>query len=353
MKTCHLPAILILLPLLLLRCEQQGDDPQTPFLEILSPTDISETGFILHWRLNHPGNVRTLVLEISRDSEFGQLVFTRNLDDTGMEYLEIKGLRGAVQYYYRFHLMNDTDTLHTSEAARVETSYMQQSLKLVTSDSFELSANMAFLESLQGQRPGVILMHEFGVWINPWIGSDLLKRLVSEGYICLTFFFRGHGTSTPVDDLNDLLANREMLARDLQAALDHMILNEERCSGELALVGGSMGAIMALAGNGYDEVLTSVALSPVRDGVHTIFPEMTLRSVYYMAGELDVHPDRNVDFPAEAKALYKMTEEPRKLDIIPGTPDHGSNLLGRDSLVLSVADWILEQLPLPADLFVP
>ena len=186
-------------------------------------------------------------------------------------------------------------------------------------------------------------MHEFGVWVNPWIGSDLMKQLVAEGYVCLTFFFRGHGTSTPVDDLMDLINDKSLLAKDLQAAIEFMNQHELVSSGKLGLVGGSLGDIMALAVNGYEEVLTSCALSPVSDGVFVIFPDMTLSSVYYLVGELDIHDEPAVDFPAETNVLFKLSDEPRKLDIISGTSDHGSNLLSRDSLNTSIRAWILER----------
>jgi dienelactone hydrolase len=189
-------------------------------------------------------------------------------------------------------------------------------------------------------------MHEFGVWVNPWVGSDILKQLVSEGYVCLTFFFRGHGTSTPVDNLMDLINDKSLLANDLKAAIGYLNGHELVSAGELGLMGGSMGATMALAGNGFEEVKTSVALSPGSDGVLVIFPGMTLSSVYYLVGELDIHEDPAVNFPAEASSLFDLTEEPKKLDLIAGTSDHGSNLLSRDSLNTSVKNWILESLPL-------
>ena len=73
---------------------------------------------------------------------------------------------------------------------------------------------------------------------------------------------------------------------------------------------------------------------------------MTLTSVYYLAGELDIREDPAVNCPAEAQDLYDISVDPRKLDIIPGTADHGSNLLSRDSLNTSIRDWILETVPL-------
>jgi len=198
---------------------------------------------------------------------------------------------------------------------------------LTTEDSYTLSGKLAYLETLSGSRPGIILMHEFGVWVNPWIGSELMRQLVAEGYVCFTFFFRGHGTSTRVDDIMDLINNMSLLATDLQTAIDYVNTHELVSTSNLGLVGGSMGGIMALAGNGYEEVRTSVALSPVIDGVFLIFPKMTLSSVYLLAGELDINEELAINCPAETQSLYDISEDPRKLDIIPGTADHSSNLL--------------------------
>ncbi len=51
---------------------------------------------------------------------------------------------------------------------------------------------------------------------------------------------------------------------------------------------------MVLAGNGYDEVLTSVSLSAPANGLCQIFPNMTLSSVFLLAGELDKSEASNV-----------------------------------------------------------
>jgi hypothetical protein len=53
-----------------------------------------------------------------------------------------------------------------------------------------------------------------------------------------------------------LINDKSLLAKDLQAAIEYMNAHE-LVSGTLGLIGGSMGAIMALAGNGYEEVLSS------------------------------------------------------------------------------------------------
>ena len=300
----------------------------------------------MNWSLSTQNGFQSIAVEIATDIEMITKVKYVTTEDITSLSIQIDGLKGASKYFYRISLLDNGIPVFQSSIKEVYTSYRMDNVDLVIEDNYTLSSKLAYLESLSGSRPGIILMHEFGVWVNPWVGSDLLKKLVAEGYVCLTFFNRGHGTSTPVDDLMELINDKSLLAKDLKAAIDYMNEHELVYSGKLGLVGGSMGAIMALAGNGYDEVLSSVALSPTVDGVFVIFPGMTLSSVYYLVGELDIHDDPAVDFPAETNALYDLTDEPKKLDIIPGTSDHGSNLLSRDSLNTSILDWILERNPL-------
>jgi len=345
----YLSVFPILLLLMLGSCEiggGGGGEPDPPSLKVESPSNITETGFQVNWTFNTTYGFNSIAVSISEDENMDQISKYLETQNTFAQSLQVEGLEGAKTYYYTISLLDNGIIVFTSEINLVETSYKVESIQLITEDEFTLSGKLAYLESLEGSRPGIIMMHEFGVWVNPWLGSDLLKQLVAEGYVCLTFFFRGHGTSDPVDDLWDLLNNRELLGKDLQAAVGFMNEHDKVSSGKLGLVGGSIGATMALAGNGYEEVVSSVALSPASDGVFLIFPNMTLSSVYYLAGELDVKEDPPADFPTDAQNLYDMTEDPRKLDIIPGTADHGSNLLSRDSLTTSVLDWILERNPL-------
>ncbi len=329
-------------------CEIGGGgvgEPDIPSLKVLAPTNITETGFQLNWTLNTQDGFQTIAVRISEDEDMEQTSKFLETENIFSQSMQVDGLEGSTIYYYTISLIDNGIIIFTSDIRTAGTSIPMENITLLTEDSFSLSGKLAYLESIPGSRPGIILMHEFGVWVNPWLGSDLMRQLVAEGYVCLTFFFRGHGTSDPAD-LMELVNDRIQLTRDLQAAIDFMNEHEKVTSGKLGLVGGSMGAIMALAGNGYEEVLTSVALSANRDGVFLIFPDMTLSSVYYLAGELDVSGDLTADFPAEANALYSITEEPRKLDIIPGSDDHGSNLLSRDSLNASVLEWIMEMNPL-------
>jgi hypothetical protein len=320
-------------------------DPQ-PVLKILTVTDVSETGFQINWSIENPFGFQSIAVQLARNEDLSQSLSYVLIDDVSTTQLLVENLDGATEYFYKVYLLNNGNAVAESEVKIAETAYYTESIELTTGDDFTLTGSLAYLKSVQGRRPGIIMMHEFGVWVNPWVGSDLLKHLVADGYICLTFFFRGHGTSTPVDDLMDLINNRNLIAEDLKTAVAYLNAHEMVSQGELGLVGASMGATMALAGNGYEEVLTSVALSPVREGVYLLFPDMTLKSAYYLVGELDIAGDPAIDFLVEAQNLYELTEEPRKLNNIPGTADHGTELLSRDSLNTSIETWFLEKLPM-------
>jgi hypothetical protein len=318
-------------------------DPE-PVLKVLSPSQITESSFQINWSIENPVGFQSIGVQVATNEDMSNSVTYVQIDDIATDHLLVDNLAGASLYYYKVSLSDNGSATVESEIKSIETAYKTESINLVTEDDYTLKGKLAYLESLSGPRPGIIMMHEFGVWVNPWIGSPLLRQMVSEGYMVLSFFFRGHGTSTPVDDLMELINDKSLLTKDLQSAIDFM-KSHELSTGELGLIGGSMGAIMALAGNGYEEVLTSVALSPTQDGVFLIFPDMKLTSVYYLVGELDIHDDPAVDFPLETQSLYEITSEPRKLNLIPGTSDHGSNLLTRDSLNASIKNWFLEQLP--------
>lgn len=111
-------------------------------------------------------------------------------------------------------------------------------------------------------------------------------------------------------------------------------------STNLALVGASLGAIMAVAGNGFEEVKTSVSVSGIEDGIYEIFPGMNISSVLYMVGELDIHESSNSNFPEEAQSMYDITHEPKKLIIVSGASAHGTELLGSETLISEIIEWV-------------
>ena len=168
---------------LMASCEQGGGgggaDPETPSLMFLPPSNISETGFQLNWSLNTQFGFQSISVDLSEDKEMAKIIKHVETGDISTEYVLISGLQGATPYYYRVSLLNDGIQVFNSEIKTAETSYRMDNFDLVTEDSYTLSSKLAYLESVSGSRPGIILMHEFGVWVNPWIGSDLMKQLVA------------------------------------------------------------------------------------------------------------------------------------------------------------------------------
>ncbi len=104
------------------------------------------------------------------------------------------------------------------------------------------------------------------------------------------------------------------------------------------LAGGSLGAIMSIAGNGYEEVKCTVALSGARLGINAIFEEFDITNAFFASGELDNGGE--IDFASEAEKLYQMAVEPKKLMILEGRAEHGSNLLMSKSLNAEILSWI-------------
>lgn len=109
----------------------------------------------------------------------------------------------------------------------------------------------------------------------------------------------------------------------------------------LSLIGGSLGAIMAIAGNGYPEVKTSVALSGSTLGMYSVFPSMVVNSAFFIAAENDA-TSQGINFATEAQFLYQASEDPKKLKIIPNSNEHGTALLTVPGLDQEIMEWIEE-----------
>jgi dienelactone hydrolase len=158
------------------------------------------------------------------------------------------------------------------------------------------------------------------------------------------FNFRGHGNSSPVNDLGQLLIDKSLVAKDLDAVFHHMKADVHVDSTRFGLIGASIGATMAVAGNGYKGVKTSVALSGLQDGIYTLFPGMLIQSTLYIVGEKDVSASLNVDFAKDAQYMYNQTGDPKKLIIVPGSEYHGTELLKVAGISKEIVEWISAKL---------
>lgn len=337
--------IFTLLVLMGISCEK-AEDTEPTTIEVLKPSHVSETEFQLNWSVSNT-KYESVRVELSFQKDFDSVDETHKIPDNEHNSLILTDRKGATRYYYRVKLISDGIVVAESEVWVVTTTYLMENASFTTLDGLTLNGKIAYLESITEPKPGIIMMHELGVFVNPWIDSPTMMNLVSEGYVCMTFFNRGHGSSSKIDGgLMSLIEDKSGISEDLRSAIAFIAEHKKVTPDNLGLIGASMGGIMALAGNGYGEVKTSVSLSAPADGVFYIFPNMTLTSAYYLAGELDRNEASNIDVAKDAENLFKMTESPKKLSILPGISAHGTSLLSYGNLESEVLDWFLETLPI-------
>jgi alpha-beta hydrolase superfamily lysophospholipase len=234
------------------------------------------------------------------------------------------------------------DSVVLSEVKSVTTGYRSEIVSFTTEDGLTIAGKLFYLEHISATRPGIIFMHELGAFVNNWKGADVVINLVARGYVCLVIDFRGHGQSSPWDlpvDEGEVEEFINVLDQDLIAAMAFLKEYHTVDPNNLALVGGSLGGIMALAGNGFEEIKASVALSAPRLGVNSIFPDHQINAALFIAGELDINPVTGKNFADEAVIMHGQAAEPKKLIILDGRTDHGTELLS-PSINQEIIDWI-------------
>lgn len=184
-------------------------------------------------------------------------------------------------------------------------------------------------------------MHELTRSSSSWNNEKVVAQFISQNYACLLFDFRGHGKSDyyplPVE-FSQVEPYIFQARNDVIAAVEFMKSSDLVLTNKIALIGGSLGGIMSIAASGFEEVKSTVALSASQLGIYSIFPDLEMRSIFFVAGEMDVSDYNN--FAEQANLMYQVTKEPKKLKIISGNSDHGTRLLQSTGLKEEIVDWI-------------
>lgn len=319
----------------LLSCNKTEEEQPQLTISIEPETEVSETGFKVHWTTNYT-DIQSVKVEVSQQLDFASILKTVTVNNPLAESQMITGLSGASIYFYRIIFQVDGQTI-VSDSKQKTTSYETESVTFTTSDDYKIAARIKYLKSNTNKGPGIICMHELGAFVNNWNNTDLVTNLIAQGYVCMVFDFRGHGQSEDFD-LQEILDDVGVVAPDLAASMNYLKNHQAVAPDKIVLMGGSLGALMSIAGNGYDEVKCTVALSGARMGIYSIFPDQVISNAFFVAGELDIV--ENTDFAEEASALYDIAAEPKKVKIISGTPAHGTELLGVKGLTQEIEDWV-------------
>lgn len=163
---------------------------------------------------------------------------------------------------------------------------------------------------------GVVLAHMRGSNQTSW--APYARELTRDGYLVLTFNFRGYGRS-------EGSRQSALLGRDVVAAAT--FLREKRGIEKPALVGASMGGTAALVAAQDNDISGVVTLSaPANfEGLDalSVVGSLTMPKLLLASNEDEAAS-------TSAEELYKAASPPRQIEILAGST-HGTDMLsGRE-----------------------
>jgi alpha/beta superfamily hydrolase len=327
-------------------CEKDSD----PDLEvnIINPSEVLETGFTLNWEINST-EYDSLIIEVSYKFDFSELVVREVISEKAAYSQAINGLKGKTSYYCRIIAWSHNKS-YTSDTMDVMTDCTSEGVRFMTSDNFELAGTVYYLDNGRPKKPGIIFMHEFAYKsgnpeyfyvANGWVSTRAMNELIASDYVCMFFYFRGHGDSQDFDILK-LPDDPKYLNSDLKAALSFLQNHERVYADSIALIGASIGSRVAVMGNCLDGVITSVPVSYSHGWAYDYnCPGTKPGNILIIAGENEQVPTLgSIDWAAEALAFYNECNEPKKLYIEPEATEHGTNLLNYPQVNTEIIDWI-------------
>lgn len=188
--------------------------------------------------------------------------------------------------------------------------------------------------------PAILLLHMLGSQRSAW--QPLIPWLTDAGYNVLAIDIRGHGDTGGGQDW-------PAAERDVETWLDWLGEQPSVIPDQIATVGASIGANLALNGCAYDaRCVTAVALSPGLDyrGVVTetaIAEGLVDRSALLVASQRDTYSADSV------KTLTAEAEGELGLQLYPGSA-HGTNLLREPGapVIPLILNWLTTHLSVGA-----
>jgi len=225
----------------------------------------------------------------------------------------------------------------TSITAPPSRDNLSQPAALLTPDGLELAATI-YAPVGAGPFPGVVLAHMSGGTQDGW--DDLPEALRQAGYVVLTFDFRGHGESKGSPD-------PPSAALDLTTALSYLRTLPEVATGQIGLVGASMGG-MASVIVGADEAdvrtVVGISTSPGAAGQDAIAAIGRLSPRPFLAIGCTGDP---ITRPERVTQLFDAAGEPKQL-ILLNCDTHANDIFYKEAgqeLSNQLLQWLDTHLP--------
>lgn len=220
------------------------------------------------------------------------------------------------------------------------------STNIQTNDGISIFTTIVKPATLSAASPAIIFIHgNNSDGRVEWVNNDLFDLLVEEGYILVAYDIRTYGNSG--DDggtRGGLLNDPDRAPLDLDAVVAFLKTDSDIDPLRIGSIGSKLGAEVALVGLAKGDLKTVVGLSIIRTGYASLAANVEdpqLKSVFYIASE----NESNGVPAADAEQLLALTDDPKKLVIIPSSSNTGADLLADDTtLSLQIITWLNDHL---------
>jgi pimeloyl-ACP methyl ester carboxylesterase len=215
---------------------------------------------------------------------------------------------------------------------------VSHTVQVAATDGLKLVGDFYAAENPSDElKPAVLLLHIIGSNRHSW--SLLIPSLLDAGYSVLTVDLRGFG-----DTGGEI--NWSEATTDVQTWLDWLRNQPEVRSDAISIIGGSIGANLALIGCANDaDCITAIALSPglVYYSLKPDINQLNKRSALLVASQNDLYSADSV------KQMVSSANGDIGARIYPGTA-HGTHLFEgsdkvRDGLIATIVNWLDEHTP--------
>ena len=213
---------------------------------------------------------------------------------------------------------------------------MEEQLKLKTGDGVNLSA--LFVSSTNQTNTVVLLLHQLRRDKTIW--RNLMKKLSENGKSSLAFDFRGHGQSGGGNWQDFSEEDFTNFMKDVETGAN--AIREKFPSAEMALIGSSIGANLALNYGAKNNVSSVVLLSPGIDyrGIKIEEAASGFTKPLFMVASTD-DSNESVDAVNRIQEIIQTPQDQLKV-ITYDQGGHGVNLfIVHTELVDQIVQWVI------------